>query len=645
MITVSNVSVAFSGEDLFSGLSFIINPRDRIGLVGRNGAGKSTLLRLITGDLSPEEGEVLNPSSATIGYLPQEMTVDSDASVLEEVHRAFDEVNRLEDQIRELTATLGSREDYASEAYAKLAQRLTDCNERFYLLGGANRGADAERVLLGLGFDRYEFDKPVNTLSGGWKMRVALAKLLLRKPDLMLLDEPTNHLDILSIQWLEDYLKRYHGAVILVSHDRAFLDAATNRTIEVIMGRLYDYKCAYTEFVQQREQTMASQVAAYENQQQEIKEIEAFIERFRYKATKAKQVQSRVKKLAKIERVKLDVADHSALHFAFPPAPRSGKVVYAAKGLCKSFGEKKVLTHTEVTILRNDFVAFVGKNGTGKTTLSRIIVGDLSPEEGESVLGHNVKIGYFAQNQAQMLDGEKTVFETIDEVATGDMRPKVRSLLGNFLFSGEAIEKRVKVLSGGEKARLALAKMLLEPVNLLVLDEPTNHLDMRSKDILKHALLRYDGTLIVVSHDRDFLQGLTHKIVEFRHHEVSEYPGEVSDFLKSRAITSFNDWDKGASRTLAGKSEAISDNKAAYEQRKAAERVKRKLRSRIEKAEQRIVDIEEELASLDEKLQHPDPSEDLQPIYTRYKTLQDALHLAEEEWENLGIALEEGSDL
>lgn len=640
MITVSNVSIYFSGEALFSGLSFIIDTRDRIGLVGRNGAGKSTLLKLITGEFTPDEGSVLNPSSASIGYLPQEMVIDSDVSVLEEVNKAFEEVNALEQQIEDLTTELGTREDYETDSYAKLAQRLTDANERFYLLGGKSRAADAEKVLLGLGFDRYEFTQPVNTLSGGWKMRIELAKLLLRRPDLILLDEPTNHLDILSIQWLENYLKNYHGAVILVSHDRAFLDNATNRTVEVTMGRLYDYKCSYSEYVKQREQTMASQVAAYENQQQEIKEIEDFIERFRYKATKAKQVQSRVKMLEKMDRVSVDDSDNTAMHFTFPPAPRAGKVIYSADQLHKSFDEKHVLDAIEVNILRNDFVAFVGKNGMGKTTLSRIIVGDLDHEAGKSELGHNVKIGYYAQNQAQMLDGDKTVFDTIDEIATGDMRPKVRSLLGNFLFSGETIEKKVKVLSGGEKARLALCKMLLEPVNLLVLDEPTNHLDMRSKDILKNALLHYDGTLIIVSHDRDFLQGLTNKIFEFRNHKVYEHLDDVYTFLESRAIESFNDWNNGMSRS-AEKKNNVSDNKLAYEQRKERERARRKIRSKIEKAEERIMEIEEELGTLDVKLQNPDPNEDLTPVYTKYQHLKYELSEVEKDWEKYSIELEE----
>ena len=644
MITVSNVSVYFSGEPLFSGLTFIVNDRDRIGLVGRNGAGKSTLLKLITGELIPEEGKVINPAGASIGYLPQEMVINSDVSVLEEVQKAFEEVNTLEKQVESLTSQLAHREDYESADYAKLAQDLTDCNERFFLLGGKSRSADAEKVLLGLGFDRYEFDKPVNTLSGGWKMRIELAKLLLRRPDVILLDEPTNHLDILSIQWLENYLKVYHGAVILVSHDRTFLDNATNRTVEVTMGRLYDYKCSYSEYVQQRSQVMAAQIAAFDNQQKEIKEIEAFIERFRYKATKAKQVQSRIKKLEKLETVTPDQNDKTAMHFAFPPAPRSGKVLFSAKNLSMSFGEKLVLQNIDIAILRNEFVAFVGKNGMGKTTLSRIIINELESSKGLVERGHNVKIGYYAQNQAQMLDENKTVFQTIDDVATGDMRPKVRSLLGNFLFSGETIEKKVKVLSGGEKARLALAKMLLEPVNLLVLDEPTNHLDMQSKDILKNALLHYDGTLILVSHDRDFLQGLTTRIIEFRDHKVYEHLDDVYTFLENRSLQSFEQLNKMSKQSTYGEGRTDSGNKADYLARKEKERQRRKIRSAIEKSESEIQSVEQELSQLDAELSNPDPAKDLSDQYSKYATLQDKLEAVMTLWEKQNIELEELND-
>ena len=639
MITVSNISVWFSGEALFTGLSFIINPRDRIGLVGKNGAGKSTLLKLITRAMHPDEGEVLNPGSASMGYLPQEMVAGSFVSVLEEVNKAFEEVNQIALQIDKLNRVLAERDDYESVQYIRLTQQLTDYNERYYLLGGKTCMADAEKVLLGLGFDREEFSRPVSTLSGGWRMRVELAKLLLRKPDLILLDEPTNHLDILSIQWLENYLKAYHGAVILVSHDRAFLDNATNRTIELTMGRLYDYKCPYSEYVLQREQVMSSQVAAFDNQQKEIKEIEDFIERFRYKATKAKQVQSRIKKLERIERISPDQPDKSRIHFSFPDAPRAGQMVYSATGLSKSFGSKQVLRNIDLHILRNDFVAFVGKNGMGKTTLSRIIVGELEWEQGTSMLGHNVKIGYYAQNQAQMLNGEKTVFETIDEVATGEMRSRVRALLGSFLFSGETIDKKVKVLSGGEKARLALAKMLLEPVNLLVLDEPTNHLDMQSKDILKNALLHYNGTLILVSHDRDFLQGLTNKLFEFRDHKVFEHLGDVYSFLASREIDTFSQWESpigGSDDTRPGKME----NKMVYEQKKQRERERRKLLSRISQTEEAVSRVEDEIQKITTLLASPDPEKDHTDVFHHYQELQHTMQSLETTWEQLNLELE-----
>lgn len=642
MITVSNVSVFFSGEALFSKLSFFINPKDRIGLVGKNGAGKSTLLKLLIGELSPESGQILNPSKATIGYLPQEMIVESDLSVIDEVNNAFSEANEVEKQIERITTEISERTDYESDEYGSLVDELSEYNDRFLVLGGDTRTAEIEKVLLGLGFDRYEFDKSVSTLSGGWKMRIELAKLLLRHPDLILLDEPTNHLDILSIQWLESFLSSYSGSVILVSHDRAFLDSVTNRTIEITLGRIFDYKCSYSEYVTQREHNMSAQLAAFDNQQKEIQDIERFIERFRYSATKAKQVQSRIKQLDKLERVSVDGSDKSQIHFSFPPAPRAGKVIFQASELTKKFGDKLVLDKIDISVLRNDFVAFVGKNGMGKTTLSRIIINELGHEGGVKELGHNVKIGYYAQNQAQMLDGEKTAFQTIDDVAVGDMRTRVRGILGKFLFSGEAIEKKVKVLSGGEKARLALAKMLLEPVNLLVLDEPTNHLDMQSKDILKSALLHYDGTLILVSHDRDFLQGLTNKVFEFRDHKVFEHIGDVYSFLENRKIQQLSELEK--SNKEGGKQKARSDNKKEYEQRKLVEKERRKVRSKIENSEANIEMMESELEDIKTKLSNPKPEDDNSELYLKFNEVQKRLEQEMEEWEHLQNALSKIGD-
>ncbi|RLD53397.1 MAG: ABC transporter ATP-binding protein, partial [Bacteroidetes bacterium] len=506
MISINKLSIHFTGTDLFSDISFMINDRDRIGLTGKNGSGKTTLLNIIAGELRPQEGEIIIPNNTRLGYLPQEKTTESELTVYKEALNAFEEIHQLEQKIEKLSAEIAHRTDYESKEYDILIHKLSDANEHFQMIGGDTMEADTEKVLMGLGFKRSDFTRPVNEFSSGWQMRVELAKILLSKPDVVLLDEPTNHLDIESIQWLEEFLKTYPGAVVMVSHDRAFLDAVTKRTIEISNSKIYDYKAGYSAYIKMREERLGLQKALYTNQQKEIKEIEQFIERFRYKSTKAKQVQSRIKMLDKMEQIEIDDMDNSAIHFRFPPAPRSGKVVIGTEGLSKSYGDLDVLDLIELSIIKGDKVAFVGKNGEGKSTLSRIIVRDLD-HTGELKYGHNTQIGYFAQNQGEFLDPNKTVFETLDDIATGDIRKRVRGILGAFLFSGETIDKKVKVLSGGEKSRLAIAKLLLEPVNLLVLDEPTNHLDMQSKDILKSALLQFDGTLIIVSHDRDFLQG------------------------------------------------------------------------------------------------------------------------------------------
>ena len=541
MISIQNLSMQFTGDDLFSDINFMIREKDRIGLVGKNGAGKTTLIRLIAGLDQPYKGDVVMSDDVTIGYLPQEKFFNSSdegnklRTVLDEAMTAFEDYFQIERDLHKLNEQLSEREDYESAEYQRLCEKISHLNEHLALMGGHSIEGEAEQILIGLGFEHDDMQRPMNEFSNGWQMRVELAKILLRKPKLLLLDEPTNHLDIESIQWLESFLKNYYGSILMVSHDRAFLDHITIRTIEISGAKIYDYKCSYTEFVERREERIDIQKAAFDNQQREIKDIEAFIERFRYKATKAKQVQSRVKQLQKMEQIQIDDRDKSAIHFKFPPAPHSGKVTLELSNVSKSYGEKQILENLNLLIPRGEKIAFVGRNGEGKSTLSKIIAGVLD-YEGEIKLGHEVQIGYYAQNQQDMLDPEKTVFETLDDVATGDMRVKVKSLLGAFLFGGEAIEKKVKVLSGGEKARLSLAKMLLFPTNLLILDEPTNHLDMLSKDILKSALIQYDGTLIIVSHDRDFLQGLTNKVYEFKKPYIKEYIGDIYDFLEEKKL-------------------------------------------------------------------------------------------------------------
>ena len=634
MISVSNLSVHFTGDYLFSNVSFLIGDRDRIGLVGRNGAGKTTLMRIIAGIQEPESGNVASPSDSSVGYLPQEMATGSKLNVLQEAMTAFEEARHQHHLMDKFSAELAERTDYESESYSKLIQRLNEATDRFHLLGGQNMQEDAEKVLKGLGFEPVEFERPLSTFSGGWQMRVELAKILLKKPDVILLDEPTNHLDIESIQWLEDFLITYSGSVVLVSHDRAFLDNVTNRTIEIMNARIYDYKAGYSRYVELREEQMELQKAAFDNQQSEIAQIESFVERFRYKASKARQVQSRIKLLDKMERVEVDDPNSSAIHFLFPPAPSSGRVVVECKDLTKRYGEKLVLDKLDLAIEKGDFVSFVGRNGEGKTTLAKIIVGSLD-HEGLCKLGHNVKIGYYAQNQAELLDPEKTVFETIDDVATGEIRTKIRNILGSFLFGADAIDKKVKVLSGGEKARLALAKLLLVPVNLLVLDEPTNHLDMVSKDILKNALLRYDGTLIIVSHDRDFLQGLTDKIFEFRNHTIKTWMCDINEFIKARKLANLAQLE--AKRTEQQKAgENLSDNKLNYARRKQLDREIRKQASKVEKSEQEIEAIETEIARYDKLLADPDTHKDTAKstrLFQEYQGLKKELELKMEEWE------------
>ncbi|MDR3328644.1 MAG: ATP-binding cassette domain-containing protein [Prevotellaceae bacterium] len=538
MVSLSNLEVSFNGTFLFDGVTFMVNPRDRIGLVGKNGAGKSTLLKIVVGQQAPSGGQVAVPDGIEVGYLPQIMKVPDGRTVLNEALTAFAHLQALEQKLEHITAELGARTDYESAAYTKLIEQLGDLNDRYHLLGGDNREGEAEKALLGLGFKRTDFARPTSEFSGGWRMRIELAKILLQHPDLLLLDEPTNHLDIESIQWLEDYLKDYAGALILISHDRAFLDAVTNRTIELLLGKAYDYSVPYSKYVALRRERREQQLAAYRNQQKAIGKTEEFIERFRYKASKSNQVQSRVKQLEKLDRIEVDDEDTAALNIKFPPAPRSGNVVYVAKEVQKRFDEHVVFSGANISVERGERIAFVGRNGEGKTTMSRIITGHLPCEQGESTVGHNVNIGYYAQNQDDLMNGDFTVYDTLERVATGDIRARLRDILGAFLFRGEDVDKKVRVLSGGERSRLAMARLMLEPYNLLVLDEPTNHMDMRSKDILKSALLKYDGTLIVVSHDREFLDGLVDKVYEFRDGKVKEHLGSIWEFLQRRKLES-----------------------------------------------------------------------------------------------------------
>ncbi len=647
MVAVNNISISFGGELLFDSITFNVNPRDRIGLVGRNGAGKTTLMKVISGQLSPDSGTITGPSDMTIAYLPQEMKLSSHKPLFEEALLAFEEIAALEKSIHRFTNELTERTDYNSEAYLKIITRLNDLNDRFALLGGHAIEEDTTRVLKGLGFVEEDFNRTMNEFSGGWQMRVELAKILLKKPSVLLLDEPTNHLDIESIQWLEGFLQDYPGAVILVSHDRALLDHVTNRTIEISLGKAYDYRYAYSDYVVKRQEERETQMAAFQNQQAQIAQIERFIERFRYKETKARQVQSRIKLLEKMDVIEVEQTDSSAMHFQFPPAPHSGKVIVEAHDLAKSYGSKRVLNPIDFSIIKNDFVAFVGKNGMGKTTLSRIIIGELD-YTGEIKLGHQVKIGYYAQNQAEMLDPDKTVFETIDDVAVGDIRPKIRNILGSFLFGGDTIEKKVKVLSGGEKSRLAIAKLLLTPVNLLVLDEPTNHLDMVSKDILKNALLRFDGTLIVVSHDRDFLQGLTNKVIEFRNHGIREYLGDVYDFIEARKIENLRELERAAkSATGMQKTQNVSSQKQQYEKKKVAEKELRKVFNQLKSCEQEIESLEQELATMDSMLADPGnfkeqlAQDDFFPRYSRKKK---KLEEAMDKWEEVHLLYDQMKD-
>ena len=601
MISIDNLTVSYGGWTLFDNISFLINPKDRIGLVGKNGAGKTTLLRLIVGEQQPTSGAVTKNGECTIGYLPQQMKVADTTTLLDETETAFAEVLQLEAEIERLTREIAERTDYESDDYAQLIHRLNEANDHYHILGGETRDADIEKTLLGLGFKREDFNRPTSEFSGGWRMRIELAKLLLRRPSVFLLDEPTNHLDIESIQWLEDYLRNYNGAVLVISHDRAFLDNVTNRTIELSLGKIYDYKLPYSKFVVARAERRAQLMAAYQNQQRMIEKSEEFIEKFRYKPTKSNQVQSRIKQLDKLERIEVEEEDLATLNIKFPPAPRSGQIVAEIKDVGKSFGDKHIFSGANFTIMKGDRIALVGRNGEGKTTFARMLIGELAPTEGSIRIGANVSIGYYAQNQDDLMDGEFTVYDTLDRVAVGDIRTRLRDILGAFLFRGQDIDKKVQVLSGGERSRLAMARMMLEPHNLLVLDEPTNHMDMRSKDILKNAIMKYDGTVVVVSHDREFLDGMVDKVYEFRDGGVREYLGGIYYFLEKRKLESLRDVERRTEPVQSSEPREASAGKLSYEQKKEQEKQIRKLRKAVDEIEAQLADIEKQIAEYDKR--------------------------------------------
>ena len=645
MISVESLSVEFSARPLFSGASFVINKKDRIVLVGKNGAGKSTLLKILAGLQQPTSGTVAVQKDVSVGYLPQVMVISDDRTVIEETERAFEHISTMQDDIARLNAELAERTDYDSPAYMELVERFTHLSERFQMMGGMNYRAEMERTLIGLGFTAADFDRPTSEFSGGWRMRIELAKILLRRPDVLLLDEPTNHLDIESIGWLEQFLARSPGAVVLVSHDRAFINNATNRTIEISCGRITDYRVKYDDYVRLRAERREQQLRAYENQQKEIADIKDFIERFRYKPTKAVQVQSRIKQLEKIVPIEVDEVDTSSLHLKFPPCLRSGDFPLICEDVRKDYGAHCVFRDVTFTIRRGEKVAFVGKNGEGKSTLVKCIMGEI-PFEGSLKIGHNVQIGYYAQNQAQLLDGELTVFDTIDRVAKGDVRLKIRDILGAFMFGGEASEKKVKVLSGGERSRLAMIKLLLEPVNFLILDEPTNHLDMRTKDVLKEAIRAFDGTVVLVSHDRDFLDGLVTKVYEFGGGRVREHLGGIYDYLHTRQIETLDQLSAAPARTgtapaktVAATETASSAGKLDYEQRKELQRQRRKLEKAVADAERRIGELEKDVAHVEAQMATPEGAADT-TLYERHADLKKQLDAAMDAWEQASEALD-----
>lgn len=639
MISIQNLSVEFNSTALFSGVNFVINKRDKIALVGKNGAGKSTMLKIIAGLQEPTDGVVAAQKDITIGYLPQQMILTDERSVVEEVRTVFGKLDEMKASLARMNTELAERTDYESESYAELIDRISNLSDLVQMEESENGEAELEKTLLGLGFVRSDFDRNTSEFSGGWRMRIELAKLLLMRPDVLLLDEPTNHLDIESIQWLETFLKQKANVVVLVSHDRAFIDNVTNRTLEISCGKVYDYQVNYSKYVVLHQERIEQQMRAYENQQKQIQQTERFIERFRYKATKSVQVQSRIKQLEKIEEIEVDEVDNSRLNLKFPPAPRSGDYPVICEGVAKKYGDHTVFSNVDLTIKRGEKVAFVGKNGEGKSTLVKCIMNEI-PYDGNLKIGHNVKIGYFAQNQASLLDGEITVFDTIDQVAVGDIRTKIRDILGAFMFGGEASDKKVKVLSGGEKTRLAMIRLLLEPVNLLILDEPTNHLDMKTKDVLKQAIADFDGTVIVVSHDRDFLDGLVEKVYEFGGGKVREHLGGIYDFLQHKQMESLRELEKSVSSKTDNdqiQEPAVSSGKQSYAEKKEFEKQIRKAERLVKDAEAKVSQLEAELKVVEDKLAAGATDNDL---FERHGEVSKSLDAAMSEWEDATMELE-----
>lgn len=643
MVSLHQVSVVYGGFTLFKDVSFLVGPRERLGLVGKNGAGKSTILKIIVGEVSPTGGVLSVPKDITIGYLPQQMEVANSRSVIREAMQAFSETLQLEKDIKRLTRELETRTDYESNAYTEIIHQLTERSERLSMIGSDSMEAQAELALRGLGFKRSDLNRPTSEFSGGWRMRIELAKILLRKPNVLLLDEPTNHLDIESIQWLEDYLKGFPGSLVLISHDRAFLDNITERTVELSLGKAFDYRVSYSKYVELRRERREQQMAAYRNQQKLIDDTQDFIDRFRYKATKANQVQSRIRQLEKLEIIEVDDEDNSALTLRFPPAPRSGDVVVKVDDVGKRYGEHTVFSKSNFVLTRGEKIALVGRNGEGKTTMSRIIMGELQ-HDGKVTIGHNVNRGYFAQNQDELMDPSDTVLDTIDRVAVGEIRTRIRDILGAFMFRGEDVDKKVGVLSGGERNRLAMVKLMLQPYNLLILDEPTNHLDMRSKDILKSALQGYNGTVIIVSHDREFLNGLVSKVYEFRDGRVKEHLGGIYDFLAKRKLESLKELETQAkpAQERPPKAEMPQSNEQRTERRER-EKELRRMETRLKSVEADILKLENEIDLIGNQLSSPEqsPSTNSNDLYSKYQQVKEQLSIRMGEWEKLAFSIEE----